>query len=93
VAAQIRRYFDSLRQHETTTPMLESMLDFDGLNAVIGTPELMALGQRYAGYIAVGNTERGKLLTICLSSRLPMAATSRAGLGENWLARLLMSSQ
>jgi 2-methylisocitrate lyase-like PEP mutase family enzyme len=49
VAAQIRRYFDSLRQHETTTPMLESMLDFDGLNAVIGTPELMALGQRYAG--------------------------------------------
>jgi 2-methylisocitrate lyase-like PEP mutase family enzyme len=49
VAAQIRRYFDSLRQHETTAPMLESMLDFDGLNAVIGTPELMALGQRYAG--------------------------------------------
>jgi 2-methylisocitrate lyase-like PEP mutase family enzyme len=49
VAAQIRRYFDSLRQHETTAPMLESMLDFDGLNEVIGTPELMALGQRYAG--------------------------------------------
>lgn len=49
VAAQIRRYFDSLRQHETTTPMHESMLDFDGLNDVIGTPELMALGQRYAG--------------------------------------------
>jgi 2-methylisocitrate lyase-like PEP mutase family enzyme len=49
VAAQIRRYFDSLRQHETTMPMLGSMLDFDGLNAVIGTPELMALGQRYAG--------------------------------------------
>jgi 2-methylisocitrate lyase-like PEP mutase family enzyme len=48
VAAQIRRYFDSLRQHETTAPMLESMLDFDGLNAVIGTPELMALGQRYS---------------------------------------------
>jgi 2-methylisocitrate lyase-like PEP mutase family enzyme len=49
VAAQIRRYFDSLRQHETTTPMHESMLDFDGLNDVIGTPELMALGQRYSG--------------------------------------------
>jgi hypothetical protein len=23
------------------------MLDFDGLNAVIGTPELLAQGQRY----------------------------------------------
>ncbi|MDO8773777.1 MAG: isocitrate lyase/PEP mutase family protein [Burkholderiaceae bacterium] len=48
VAAQVKRYFDSLRQHETTTPMCESMLDFHGLNDVIGTPELMALGQRYS---------------------------------------------
>ena len=23
------------------------MLDFDGLNALIGTPEMMALGKRY----------------------------------------------
>jgi hypothetical protein len=28
-------------------PMRERMLDFDQLNAVIGTPELLALGQRY----------------------------------------------
>jgi hypothetical protein len=27
--------------------MKERMLDFDGLNAVIGTPELMARGRRY----------------------------------------------
>jgi hypothetical protein len=25
------------------------MLDFDGLNAVIETPQLLALGQRYEG--------------------------------------------
>jgi 2-methylisocitrate lyase-like PEP mutase family enzyme len=48
VAAQTRRYFDSLHEHQTTQPMQPSMLDFDGLNAVIGTPELMALGQGYA---------------------------------------------
>lgn len=49
VAAQIRRYFDSLWENQTTAPMQPSMLDFDGLNEVIGTPELMALGQRYSG--------------------------------------------
>ncbi len=27
--------------------MKESMLDFDQLNALIGTPELLALGRRY----------------------------------------------
>ncbi|MEO8545303.1 MAG: carboxyvinyl-carboxyphosphonate phosphorylmutase, partial [Burkholderiaceae bacterium] len=28
-------------------PMRAQMLDFDQLNALIGTPELLALGQRY----------------------------------------------
>ena len=48
VAAQLQRYFASLRAHGTTAPMQDGMLDFDGLNEVIGTPELMALGQRFA---------------------------------------------
>jgi hypothetical protein len=26
------------------------MLDFDGLNAVIGTPELLAAGRKYEGH-------------------------------------------
>jgi 2-methylisocitrate lyase-like PEP mutase family enzyme len=47
VAAQLQRYFGSLRTHETTTPMRDAMLDFDGLNAVIGTPALIALAERY----------------------------------------------
>ena len=35
--------------HESaTSPLQGEMLDFDGLNEVIGTPELMARGQRFA---------------------------------------------
>ena len=48
VAHTLQRYYASLQTHETTLPMQDQMLDFDGLNAVIGTPELLALGSRYA---------------------------------------------
>jgi len=47
VAHRLQRYYGSLRQHQTTAPMRGEMLDFDQLNALIGTPELMALGQSY----------------------------------------------
>ena len=47
VAHLLQRYYASLRQHQTTAPMRAEMLDFDQLNALIGTPELMALGQSY----------------------------------------------
>ena len=33
--------------HGTTEPFRARMLDFDGLNALIGTPEMVALGKRY----------------------------------------------
>lgn len=49
VAAQLQRYFGSLHMHQTTDPMRDGMLDFDGLNDVIGTPDLIALGQQYGG--------------------------------------------
>jgi len=45
----LQRYYASLHTHQTTAPMQSEMLDFDQLNTVIGTPELMALGQRYDG--------------------------------------------
>ncbi len=45
----LQRYYASLHTHQTTAPMQGEMLDFDQLNAVIGTPELMALGQKYDG--------------------------------------------
>ena len=47
VARTLQGYYASLQQHQTTAPWKDSMLDFDGLNRVIGTPELMARGKRY----------------------------------------------
>jgi 2-methylisocitrate lyase-like PEP mutase family enzyme len=49
VAHTLQAYYASLREHGSTEPWKDHMLDFDGLNAVIGTPELMALGKRYEG--------------------------------------------
>ncbi len=40
-------YYGSLAAHGTTEPFRDRMFDFDGLNALIGTPEMIALGQRY----------------------------------------------
>lgn len=47
VAHLLQRYYASLHMHQTTAPMQGEMLDFDQLNALIGTPELMALGHKY----------------------------------------------
>ena len=47
VAHTLQGYYASLHQHQTTLPWQHQMLDFDGLNAVIGTPELLAQGKRY----------------------------------------------
>jgi 2-methylisocitrate lyase-like PEP mutase family enzyme len=47
LAHALQAYFGSLREHQTTEPWRGRMLDFDGLNGVIGTPELMARGARY----------------------------------------------
>ncbi|MEN5160306.1 isocitrate lyase/PEP mutase family protein [Achromobacter spanius] len=47
VAHTLQGYYGSLRQHGTTGPWKDSMLDFDGLNDVIGTPELLEQGRRY----------------------------------------------
>lgn len=43
----LRGYLASLRAHGTTTPWLPTMLSFDALNDVIGTPEMLSLGKRY----------------------------------------------
>ncbi len=48
VAHTLQGYYASLHGHGSTAPWRERMLDFDALNALIGTPELLALGKRYA---------------------------------------------
>ncbi|MGA7430966.1 MAG: isocitrate lyase/phosphoenolpyruvate mutase family protein [Xanthobacteraceae bacterium] len=40
-------YYASLAAHGTSEPFRDRMLDFNGLNDLIGTPEMLALGKRY----------------------------------------------
>jgi 2-methylisocitrate lyase-like PEP mutase family enzyme len=40
-------YYASLASHGSTEPFRDRMLDFDGLNERIGTPEMIALGRKY----------------------------------------------
>ena len=47
VAHTLQGYYTSLAAHGSTGPWRERMLDFDGLNRVIGTPALLAAGRRY----------------------------------------------
>jgi 2-methylisocitrate lyase-like PEP mutase family enzyme len=47
VAHLLQNYYASLKTTGSTRAFQGAMLDFDGLNAVIGTPELLARGKRY----------------------------------------------
>ena len=47
VTHTLQGYYASLRLHETTAPWRTQMLDFDSLNNVIGTAELMSIGREY----------------------------------------------
>ncbi len=49
VAKNLRDYFASLRQYGTTGPLRQSMLDFDELQELVGTADLLAVGKRYDG--------------------------------------------
>jgi len=47
VAHNLKDYYASLHQHQSTHMRRGEMLDFDQLNALIGTPDLMQLGKKY----------------------------------------------
>jgi 2-methylisocitrate lyase-like PEP mutase family enzyme len=47
LAHLLRAYFASLHSHGTTRPFHDRMLDFNELNALIGTPDLLRRGQAY----------------------------------------------
>jgi 2-methylisocitrate lyase-like PEP mutase family enzyme len=40
-------FYASLAAHGSNEPFRNRMLDFNGINALVGTPEMIALGQRY----------------------------------------------
>ena len=42
-----REYFATLKRDGTTGALRERMLDLSGINAIVGTPEMLALGKRY----------------------------------------------
>ncbi|MEJ8813322.1 isocitrate lyase/phosphoenolpyruvate mutase family protein [Variovorax ureilyticus] len=47
VVHTLQGYYGSLHAHRTTQPWRSQMLDFDALNEVIGTPDLMRTGRQY----------------------------------------------
>jgi 2-methylisocitrate lyase-like PEP mutase family enzyme len=47
LAHALTDYFASLRQHGTTAPFRNRMLDFKGVNDLVGTADMLALGSRY----------------------------------------------
>lgn len=49
VAHAARDFYATLIAAGTSAPMRDRMFDFDQLNAVIGTPDLLAAGKRYEG--------------------------------------------
>lgn len=55
-AHMAREYFASLREHGTTQPFRNRMVDFAGLNALIGTEEMLERGRRYD----MANFEEGR---------------------------------
>ncbi len=42
-------FYASLKTHGSAEPFRPRMFDFDGLNRLLGTPEMLAKGARYAG--------------------------------------------
>jgi 2-methylisocitrate lyase-like PEP mutase family enzyme len=49
VAYALQGYYASLLRHRTTAPWQDRMLDFKGINELIGTPEMLAAGKGYEG--------------------------------------------
>ncbi len=47
VARTLMDYYASLQAHRTTLPWKDRMLDFDGINEVVGTPQLLDEGRGY----------------------------------------------
>jgi 2-methylisocitrate lyase-like PEP mutase family enzyme len=48
LAKAATEYYASLAAHGTTEPFRARMLDFAGINDLIGTPEMLAQAKRYA---------------------------------------------
>ena len=59
LARMAREYYASLAAGGTSEPFRSRMLDFTGLNELIGTPEMLALGKRYDSRARPWGRKRG----------------------------------
>jgi len=59
LAKTAEEYYTSLKAHGTTDPFRARMFDFNALNELIGTPETLARGKRYAGGPPAGKPGQG----------------------------------
>jgi 2-methylisocitrate lyase-like PEP mutase family enzyme len=50
LARTAQDYYRSLHTHGTNEPFRDHMFDFTALNRLIGTPETLALGERYESF-------------------------------------------
>ncbi len=50
LAKAAQEFYGSLKQHGSTEPFRPRMFDFDALNSLIGTPDMLARGRRYADH-------------------------------------------
>jgi 2-methylisocitrate lyase-like PEP mutase family enzyme len=60
LAKAAEEFYGSLKVHGTTEPFRDRMFDFDGLNRLIGTPEMLERGDRYAAIEAKPGRTAGK---------------------------------
>jgi 2-methylisocitrate lyase-like PEP mutase family enzyme len=58
LARTASEFYASLAAHGTSEPFLDRMYDFAALNAVIGTPEMIALGKGYEA--GAPNSKKGR---------------------------------
>ncbi len=47
LAHHLGDYFASLKAHGTTAPFRDRMLDFNGINDIVGTAGMLDIGRRY----------------------------------------------
>jgi 2-methylisocitrate lyase-like PEP mutase family enzyme len=59
LARTASEYYAALATHGTTEPFRARMLDFDALNALIGTPEMLARGAQYDPAAAPARKQTG----------------------------------
>ena len=49
LAKSAAAYYGSLKAHGSNAPFSEQMFDFNGLNDVLGTSDMLAAGRRFEG--------------------------------------------